>query len=114
ADLQKLMGRMKSMTASPLSRYSNEWKTLPQRLVPIDPTKAPAAIPQGMVKIAGGDYMYKVEGIEIEGFNDIGVDVQYPWEDMPRRFHEHRMQIKPFYMDKFPVTNAEFKQFIEA
>lgn len=67
-----------------------------------------------MVKIPGGDYVFKVEGIEIEGFNDIGVDVQYPWEDMPRRFHEHRMEIKPFYMDKYPVTNADFKKFLDA
>jgi formylglycine-generating enzyme required for sulfatase activity len=44
----------------------------------------------------------------------VGVDVQYPWEDAPRRFHEHRMQIKPFYMDKHPVTNAEFKEFLDA
>ncbi len=41
-----------------------------------------AAAPEGMVKIPGGDYVFKVEGIEIEGFNDIGVDVQYPWEDI--------------------------------
>jgi iron(II)-dependent oxidoreductase len=67
-----------------------------------------------MVKIPGGDYVFKVQGIEIEGFNDIGVDVQYPGEDMARRFHEHRMQIKPFYIDKYPVTNAEFKQFLDA
>jgi formylglycine-generating enzyme required for sulfatase activity len=112
-DLQKLMARMKSMTASPLSSYSSERKTLAQQLVPIDSTKAPAAIPPGMVKIPGGDYIYKVEGIEIEGFNDVGVDVQYPWEDMSRRFHERRMQIKPFYIDKYPVTNAEFKHFID-
>jgi formylglycine-generating enzyme required for sulfatase activity len=104
---------MKSMTASPLSSYSSERKTLAQQLVPIDSTKAPAAIPPGMVKIPGGDYIYKVEGIEIEGFNDVGVDVQYPWEDMSRRFHERRMQIKPFYIDKYPVTNAEFKHFID-
>ena len=51
-------------------------------------------------------FVFKVEGIEIEGFNDVGVDVQYPWEDTPRRFHEHGMQIKPFYIDKYPVTNA--------
>jgi iron(II)-dependent oxidoreductase len=44
------------------------------------------------LQIPGGDYVFKVQGIEIEGFNDIGVDVQYPWEDMPRRFHEHRMR----------------------
>ena len=55
-----------------------------------------------------------MEGIEIEGGNDIGVDVQYPWENMPRRFHEHKLQIKPFYIDKYPVTNQEFKQFLNA
>ncbi len=54
------------------------------------------------------------QGIEIEGFNDIGVDVQYPWEDTPRRFHEHPMQIKSFWIDKYPVTNAQFKKFLDA
>jgi gamma-glutamyl hercynylcysteine S-oxide synthase len=44
-----------------------------------------------MMKIPGGDFLFKVQGIEIEGSNDIGVDVQYPWEDSPRRFHEHPM-----------------------
>jgi formylglycine-generating enzyme required for sulfatase activity len=67
-----------------------------------------------MVAIPGGDYTFKVQGIEIEGLDDIGVDVQYSWEDMPRRFHEHRMTIHPFYMDTYPVTNAEFKKFLEA
>ena len=66
------------------------------------------------MKIPGGDYLFKVQGIEIEGFDDIGVDVQYPWEDMPRRFHEHRMTVKPFYVDKYPVTNTEFKKFMDA
>ena len=75
--------------------------------------KAAGAIPEGMVAIPGGDYIFKVQGIEIEGDNDIGVDVQYPWENMPRRFHEHRMTIPRFYMDKYPVTNAEFKKFID-
>ena len=46
-----------------------------------------------MVKIPEADFLFKVSGIEIEGFNDIGVDVQYPWEDSPRRFHEHPMQL---------------------
>jgi formylglycine-generating enzyme required for sulfatase activity len=112
--MRDLMLRMKSMSGRSLASYSKEWKPLPQRLVPIEPTKARAAIPQGMVKIAGGDYVFKVEGIEIEGFDDVGVDVQYPWEDMPRRFHEHRMQVRPFYMDKYPVSNAEFKHFLDA
>jgi formylglycine-generating enzyme required for sulfatase activity len=33
---------------------------------------------------------------------------------MPRRFHEHKMHIDSFYMDKYPVTNAEFKKFLDA
>ncbi|HEX3683251.1 MAG TPA: SUMF1/EgtB/PvdO family nonheme iron enzyme [Bryobacteraceae bacterium] len=113
-DIQKLMSRMRSITAAPLSTYSNEWKTLPQRMVDVEPTKPAASIPEGMVRAAGGDYVFKVAGVEIEGSDDIGVDVQYPWEDTPRRFHEHRMQIKPFYIDKYPVTNAEFKKFLDS
>jgi formylglycine-generating enzyme required for sulfatase activity len=113
-DIEKLLATMKTITAQPLSSYSNEWKTLPQKIVDIEPIKPASAAPEGMVKITGGDYVFKAQGIEIEGFDDIGVDVQYPWEDMPRRFHEHRMQIKSFYMDKYPVTNAQFKKFLDA
>ena len=114
AEIQKLMTSMRTMTASPLSSYSNEWRTLPQKLVEIESSKSAQSTPQGMVRIPGGDYVFKVEGIEIEGFDDIGVDVQYPWEGMARRFHEHRMQLKPFFMDKYPVTNADFKKFLDA
>jgi formylglycine-generating enzyme required for sulfatase activity len=67
-----------------------------------------------MVAIPQADFLFKVEGIEIEGANDAGVDVQYPWEDLPRRFHENRVHIHAFYLDKFPVTNEQFKQFINA
>jgi gamma-glutamyl hercynylcysteine S-oxide synthase len=112
--MQKLMETMKTLTASPLSSFSTEWKALPQQLVSIEPTKPAASAPEGMVKISGGEYVFRVEGIEIEGSDDIGVDVQYPWEDMPRRFHEHKMQIKPFYLDEYLVTNAEFKKFVDA
>src|SRR5271165_2287230 len=108
------MARMKTMTAAPLSAYTDQWKTLPQQLVEIAPTKPSPATPEDMVKIPAGDYIFRVQGIEIEGFNDVGVDVQYPWEDTARRFHEHRMHIDAFYMDKYPVTNAQFKQFLDA
>jgi formylglycine-generating enzyme required for sulfatase activity len=67
-----------------------------------------------MIMIAAADFLFKVEGIEIEGFNDVGVDVQYLWEDEARRFHEHRISIKPFYIDKYPVMNEEFKRFLDA
>jgi len=67
-----------------------------------------------MVRVDGANYLFKVEGIEIEGSNDVGVDVQYAWENSPRRFHEHEIQIKPFFIDKYPVTNQDFKKFLDA
>jgi len=112
--IQTLMSKMKELTGKPLADYSGEWKVLPQQIVPIQPTKAATGAPEGMVKIPQADFLFRISGIEIEGLNDIGVDVQYPWEDNPRRFHEHPMQIASFYIDKYPVTNAQFKKFLDA
>ena len=41
-----------------------------------------------MVLIPAGKFRFKVSGVEIEGGDDPGVDVQYPWEDLPRRHHD--------------------------
>jgi len=111
---QQFLEKMKVMTAKPLSSFSHEWQKNLQTLVEIAPTRAATSAPEGMIRIDGSDYLFTVQGIEIEGGNDIGVDVQYPWEDSPRRFHEHRMLITPFYIDKYPVTNAEFKKFLDS
>ena len=112
--VQGLLARMKKMTARPLSSYSHEWKALPQQMVDIPATATAPSAPEGMVKIPAGDYVFKVQGTEIEGFDDIGVDVQYPWEDSARRFHEHRTHVDSFFMDRYPVTNTEFKRFLDA
>ena len=112
--LRELMEKMKGMTAKPLSAYSHEWHVLPQQIVDIPPSPRAASAPEGMVRVEGGDYTFRVQGVEIEGSDDVGVDVQYPWEDSPRRFHEHPMQLKPYFIDKYPVTNAEFKKFLDA
>ena len=114
AGMKTLMSKMKQLTAQPLSSYSHEWKPLPQQLVEIKGTTPSSSAPEGMIRIAAADFLFKVEGIEIEGFNDVGVDVQYLWEDEARRFHEHRISIKPFYIDKYPVMNEEFKRFLDA
>jgi len=111
---KQLMATMAQMTAKPLSDYSHDWKPLPQELVEISPTQPASSIQPGMIRIEGGSYDFKVEGIEIEGSNDIGLDVQYPWENSARRFHDHQVRIKPFYIDKYPVTNAEFKKFLDS
>jgi iron(II)-dependent oxidoreductase len=113
-DWKDLQAFMAERAKRPLSAYSREWKFLPQTMVEIPATKPAASAPPGMIRIPGGDFDFIVRGIEIEGGNDPGVDVQYPWENAPRRFHRHRLQMKTFYIDRTPVTNAEFKKFIDA
>jgi gamma-glutamyl hercynylcysteine S-oxide synthase len=114
ASIDALMSKIKEMSAKPLASYSHEWNVLPQKIVPIAPTAPRPEAPTGMIKIPSGEFIFQVQGIEIEGTNDIGVDVQYPWEHSPRRFHEQPMQIKSFWIDKYPVTNAQFKKFLDA
>ena len=114
AKIKSLMAEMKQMTTKPLGSFSSERTILKQEMAAIGATTAMGSTPAGMVAIPEGDFDFKVSGIEIEGFNDAGVDVQYPWENAPRRFHEHPMHMKKFYIDKYPVTNAEFKKFVDA
>jgi len=112
--MKDLMQHIAAMTAKPLSDFAHEPVILQQHIVEIAPTKPAADTPAGMVRIPGGVFDFKVDGVEIEGGAYPGLDVQYPWENSPRRFHEHVMQVAPFYIDKYPVTNAQFKQFLDA
>jgi formylglycine-generating enzyme required for sulfatase activity len=109
-----LLRHLHELAQRPLSSVSREWHFLPQHMVDIPHTRPAASVPPGMASIPGGRFLFKVSGVEIEGGNSIGVDVQYPWEDSPCRQHAHWMQIKPFYIDRHPVTNADFKKFIDA
>jgi gamma-glutamyl hercynylcysteine S-oxide synthase len=115
--IQKLLTRMKSLAEKPLDSYSSRWESMHQTLVAIESTDTSQLTkrkPAGMIRIPAADFTFRVNGIEIEGTNDEGVDVQYPWEDSARRYHEHRMHIDSFWMDQYPVTNAEFKRFLDA
>jgi iron(II)-dependent oxidoreductase len=111
---RQLMAKMRAMTAKPLASYPAEWTVLRQQIVEIRPTAAASSAPEGMVRIPAAEFLFKVGGIEIEGSNDTGVDVQYPWEAAPRRFHEHRISINSFSIDRYPVTNTQFKKFLDA
>ena len=112
ASMQQLMTKMKAMTVRPLASFSDQHTPLTQQMVEMTPAKGAAS--EGMIALPGGEYVFKVQGIEIEGFNDLGVDVQFPWEPSPRRFHEQQMSIPAFFMDKYPATNAEFRKFLDA
>jgi len=115
ADLDKFLAEMKALAAKPLASFSPERRILKQQLVAIAPVaRKPGAAPEGMVRIPGGNFRFHISGIEIEGKNEIGVDVQYPWEDSPRRYHDHTIAVSPFYIDRYPVTNAQFQKFMAA
>jgi formylglycine-generating enzyme required for sulfatase activity len=103
-----------NLSERPLAAFMRTWTHLPQTMVKISATEPVADAPPGMVRIAEGNFEFKARGIEIEGGNDSGVDVQYPWEFSPRRFHRQMLHVKSFFIDRTPVTNAEFKKFLDA
>jgi len=100
--------------AAPLADHSDTWSPTQQALAPVASTKRYGTAPEGMIAIPAATYDFAVHGTVIEGYSAKGVDVQYPWEPSPRRFHRHRIAIEAFAIDRFPVTNAEFAHFIAA
>lgn len=112
--LEPFLAKMREYAATPLQSFSARWKAVPQKLVPIAQTERAEQAPDGMIHIPGTRFDFVVHGIEIEGFTAEGLDVQYPWEPSPRRGHRHIIDIDPFYVDRYPVTNDEFKAFMDA
>ncbi len=112
--VRSLLPRMRERAKTRLAGLSAQWKCLPQKIVDIPRTAPAKEAPEGMVLVRGGKYRFKVSGVEIEGGDGPGVDFQYPWEDLPRRHHDKEMDIQGFYIDKYPVTNAQFKRFLDA
>ena len=108
------LARAAEMARVPLQSLSPQWRAIPQQMLEVAPTAKQASAPAGMVTIPSAEYDFIVGGIEIEGQTWDGVDVQYPWESSARRGHRHRLQIAAFHIDRHPVTNAEFKRFMDA
>jgi iron(II)-dependent oxidoreductase len=111
--IQALMATARTWNATPLNSLSDQWKPLPQQITPVAKT-TPLSNPRNMIEIPAADFLFRVNGTEIEGENWAGLDVQYPWEDTPRRHHVHQIHIDSFWIDKYPVTNSEFKKFLTA
>ncbi|MGH8179276.1 MAG: formylglycine-generating enzyme family protein [Steroidobacter sp.] len=112
--LEPFLKTMKELNKIPLQSLSNAWQALSQKMVEIAPTRRVASAPPGMVTIPAGEFDFNVAGIEIEGYTWNGLDFQYPWENSARRSHLHRMRLASFHIDKYPVTNADYRQFIDA
>jgi gamma-glutamyl hercynylcysteine S-oxide synthase len=122
-----LLSEMLDAARTPLKSLSNDWKVLQQQMTEVAKTTHSKSVPLNMIKIPGGDYEFRTMGIMMEGGEeggtplvmssfgtDEGADVQFPWEDGPRRYHLHKMYIESFYIDKYPVSNADFKKFLDA
>eukprot|EP01084_Bolivina_argentea_P259057 436986_1 len=104
---------MNSMTQKPLNSFSSTWHYLQQNMTNIPPTKLYSSPPDtNMVSIPRGIYHFINTGVEIEGGDWGGVDVQYKWETAPRKDHNQIMTINKFYMDKFPVTCSEYNKYL--
>jgi len=114
ANFDRFLKQMSTLGGKPLGSFSHQWVSLPQHLVPIAATKRAMPKPTGMSLIPAADFQFRVNGIEIEGTNDEGVDVQYAGEPSARRYHNVKVHIPAFWIDTYPVTNAEFKKFVDA
>jgi formylglycine-generating enzyme required for sulfatase activity len=109
----KLLARAREWSQTPLRAESTDWAPARQAMKEIAPAVRATDPPASMVRIEGGPYLFAVSGIEIEGGDLAGVDVQFPWEDAPRRHHRQKIDVAPFFIDRHPVTNREFQAFLE-
>ncbi len=110
----EFLAKMAALAEVPLQSLSGQWTPLQQQMVEIVSTQPASSAPEGMLLIPATQFNFVVHGVEIEGATDAGTGFQYPWESGPRRHHRQRLDLKPFYIDRTPVTNAQFHRFIEA
>lgn len=118
-DLAQFLADMQRMTkGAPLYSFDATWRYLLQTRVPIAPTKpagTSAPPPPGTVLIPQNkNWLFNVSGVMIEGDDQHGVDVQYPWDPHPHRSHSQYLSVGPFYMDKYPVTTSNYSAYLAA
>jgi formylglycine-generating enzyme required for sulfatase activity len=75
----------------------------PRLLSQRQPAESLHTAPPGMVKIPGGEYLFRMSETQ-----EPNIVLQYPDLQTPRRIH-----IQPFYMDRYPVTNRQYQLFLQ-
>jgi formylglycine-generating enzyme required for sulfatase activity len=114
--INNFLTNMHTLALKPLKSFSTTWEPLSQQMVAIKRTNPATKTPEGMVLIPYvNNFMFESKGVMIEG-NELptAIGVQHPWENHPARSQKHIMNIPSFYIDKYPVTNKEFKKFMDA
>ncbi len=129
AALQKLLQNLHQQATRPLASYSDEWTPTNNPVLRVEPRTKPAArneAPAGMVLIpAIKDYVMTI----IHNLGEAGCYPDDEAADWSRRQHymyeanDHRRniihqisvpEIPAFFMDKYPVTNAQYSEFLES
>ena len=119
---ETFLNTMAEITSKPLRDFSSEWVYLPQEIKNLENSKTaetpPPTIPNAdsmmeVVEVPGGSFTFDIMGNAFEGDElPYAVDVQFPWEDSPRRRHNQLIQVPNLLVDKYPVTNADYAKYI--
>lgn len=106
---------IRERAANPVNNLSSEWTPLKQEIVKTEKTRSDATVAENMILIpAIKNYLFESGGVFIEGDNlPRAAGVQYPWEEHPVRSTKHVMNIASFLIDKYPVSNKQFKAFLD-
>ncbi|MEN6559517.1 MAG: SUMF1/EgtB/PvdO family nonheme iron enzyme [Acidobacteriota bacterium] len=78
---------------------------LPRLVTRIERTATAASAPKGMVEIPAGRFVFKA----VSDPDDANPIIPYPGPAAPRT-----LEMRRFYMDRTPVTNAAFAEFLAA
>ncbi|KAI8977334.1 C-type lectin protein [Mycotypha africana] len=117
AEFHGLLDRLKQRSKMPLHRYPLSNAVLWQELDEVVVSKYSDEEYCGMVRIEGDVFDFHVHGLEQHphrNCNYPGIDIRYPWEYQSSHVHApYRMKIHTFYMDAYPVTEKQFKQFLD-
>jgi iron(II)-dependent oxidoreductase len=115
-NMSSFLSLIRQQAHTPLEKLAVDWKPLKQTMVPSPETKLRTSTPDGMILIPpASKYNFETKGVMIEGDElPEAVGVQYPWDTHPMRNHKKKIDIKAFYIDKYPVTNKQYKQFMMA
>jgi gamma-glutamyl hercynylcysteine S-oxide synthase len=76
---------------------------IPVKISSVVKTNIPENIPAGMVKIPGGDFRF---------YTIRDPDSQEPFIALPDYSDTTILHLNTYYIDKYPVTNQEFKTFL--
>lgn len=77
---------------------------LPRLVKPVKPTPLADRAPEGMVEIPAGKYLYTTIG---------NPDDANPVIPYPEKADREELLMPRFFMDRYPVTNAQFALFLK-